>query len=288
MTTVTGQNAFSNSNLKKLFESFGATPDGTGFETLTSYLCPVRYQNLPAILKVVIHPDEKNSAALLEYYGGDGAVKLLARKENAFIMERAEGDRDLVSLVQSGHDDEATGILCGVIARLHEPKPHPPAAKLPSLRERFNSLFRTNGVTGLFQQARHHADRLLKDESDITVLHGDIHHENILFDRHRGWLAVDPKGILGERTYEYANTLCNPEKLPHIVEQSSRFAAQAKTIAKRAGLPLNRLIGYAFCHAALMAAWSFEDTQSEDTVWYKHGMRMAEIIKPFLNTEIPS
>jgi aminoglycoside/hydroxyurea antibiotic resistance kinase len=42
------------------------------------------------------------------------------------------------------------------------------------------------------------------------VLHGDLHHGNVLDFGLRGWLAIDPKGLLGERGFDFANIFTNP------------------------------------------------------------------------------
>jgi len=41
------------------------------------------------------------------------------------------------------------------------------------------------------------------------LLHGDLHHENILLDAGRGWLAIDPKGVIGPRPLECGRFLHN-------------------------------------------------------------------------------
>jgi streptomycin 6-kinase len=43
------------------------------------------------------------------------------------------------------------------------------------------------------------ARELLAKPSEVVVLHGDIHRGNVLDFGPRGWLASDPKGLVGER-----------------------------------------------------------------------------------------
>jgi streptomycin 6-kinase len=52
---------------------------------------------------------------------------------------------------------------------------------------------------------------LLASQREVAVLHGDIHHGNILDFAERGWLAIDPKGHAGDRAFDYANLFCNPD-----------------------------------------------------------------------------
>ena len=42
-----------------------------------------------------------------------------------------------------------------------------------------------------------------------TLVHGDLHHHNVLRSK-RGWLAIDPKPMLGEPEYDVASFLWNP------------------------------------------------------------------------------
>ena len=69
----------------------------------------------------------------------------------------------------------------------------------------------------------------------------------------RGWLVIDPKGLLGERTYEYATTLCNPDAAMAL--SPGRLARQAGVIAEAARLDRDRLLRWTFAHASISAAW---------------------------------
>ena len=53
------------------------------------------------------------------------------------------------------------------------------------------------------------ASEPLAAQRDVVPLHGDIHHRNIRQSA-RGWLAFDANGLVGERAYDCANTLCYP------------------------------------------------------------------------------
>ena len=101
------------------------------------------------------------------------------------------------------------------------------------------------------------ASELLASPRQPVVLHGDIHHENILDFGAAGWLAIDPWGFEGERTYDYANILKNPTR--ELMLSPSRFRAQVGVISQAADLDPARLIRWGFAHAGLAAAWSLED-----------------------------
>jgi streptomycin 6-kinase len=95
---------------------------------------------------------------------------------------------------------------------------------------------------------------LLASPRETVVLHGDIHHGNVLQFGPRGWLAIDPKGLWGERGFEYANLFCNPDA--ETATAPGRLARQASGVAAAAGLERARLLRWVLAYAGLSAAWS--------------------------------
>jgi streptomycin 6-kinase len=247
---------------RKVFTAWDLTPDGASFSTLTSFLYPVRWRGRAAILKIVTGPDERNGPAALTWFGGKGAVEVLARDGDAVLMARAEGVDELVDMVARGADDVATRIICGVVRQLHAPRAIAPPEGLTPLTRRFRALFRTadgSGTDEHYGAAARVARRLLADPRDCVVLHGDIHHENILRDSRGGWAAIDPKGLIGESTFDYANTLENPIQNKEAVLAPGRLRRQAEIIVEETGIPLHRLLEFTFAFAALSECWGVED-----------------------------
>jgi len=106
------------------------------------------------------------------------------------------------------------------------------------------------------------ATSLLAGERDIVVLHGDVHHSNILDFGARGWLAIDPKGLLGERYFDYANMFCNPD--PMIATMPGRLAHQSRVVAEAAQIERSRLLAWIVAWAGLSAAFAIDDSQPPD------------------------
>ena len=94
---------------------------------------------------------------------------------------------------------------------------------------------------------------------DIVALHGDIHYDNILDSGHRGWLAIDPKGVIGERGFDYANLFCNPTI--EVATSPTRLPRAIPMVATRAGLEPQRLLRWIIAWSGLMAAWMLEDAE---------------------------
>lgn len=234
--------------------------------TATSHVYTVTYAGETAVLKLLTPlgaADEAGGALALRYFTGQGAVRLLRADAGAHLLEYA-GDENLFALAARGDDDEATRIIADVLRALHAPRENAPPAGLTPLRVWFRALFHRAeaeahvGEQSLFVRAARLADSLLAQPRDERVLHGDIHHYNIHHSA-RGWLAFDPKGLYGERTYDAANTLCNPNGLPQLVGDEARLLRSASLLAEGAGLERARVLAFIFAYAALSAAWSDED-----------------------------
>lgn len=240
-------------------------PDGEAFTTPVtgSWLLPVRLADRPAILKVASAPEEIAGGALMEWWGGEGAALVLARQGEALLLERAEGVRSLAEMAWAGRDAEATAIICDVVDVLHGPRGRAPPKTLVPLDIWFRALgpaARVHG--GVLAKADAAAQALLAEPRDVMPLHGDVHHGNILDFESRGWLAIDPKGVLGERGYDYANTVCNPDIATALAPgRLERYLAQ---VSVRASIEPRRLLMWILAYSGLSAAWSLGDGGSVD------------------------
>lgn len=217
-----------------------------------SRLLPVRAGAQAAMLKLAHSADERRGASVMAWWDGEGAAPVLAFQDEALLMLRATGG-PLAQQVLAGRDEAATTILCQVVARLHAPRDQPPPAA-PPLAELFSALTQSDDPT--LARARRVASGLLETPRDPVLLHGDIHHANVLDFGARGWLAIDPWGLMGERAYDYANILPNPD-LASVTPD--RFAARLAQIARAADLEPARLRAWAHAHAGLSAAWHAQD-----------------------------
>ena len=127
-------------------------------------------------------------------------------------------------------DEEATHIAAEVMQKIWRPgsgdisrKEHAALldhqnTKFIRLSDWFDGLKRLramfNGGTGPFNEKLvERVERSVKDffvENHKPVLmHGDFHHFNILSSE-RGWLMIDPKGVIGPAGYEVGPLLINP------------------------------------------------------------------------------
>jgi streptomycin 6-kinase len=115
---------------------------------------------------------------------------------------------------------------------------------------------------GFFARSGAVANGLLAAPRDVTVLHGDIHHGNILDFGPRGWLAIDPKALIGERGFDFANLFCNPDMAisdPPIASRPDVFARRLQIVSAEAKIDRARLLRWIIAHAGLSAAWLITD-----------------------------
>lgn len=238
---------------------WGLTPDGPAFTTASgSQLLPVLWRGEPAILKIAGHEEERRGGALMEWYAGAGAARVLARENDALLLERLIGKRSLSDMARRGQDDDATRILCRTAMALHAQRRQVAPTGLIPLEIWFRALERVaSRHGGTFAICAGVARSLLADQRESVVLHGDVHHDNVLDGEARGWLAVDPKGLVGERGFEYANLFRNPDLAT--VLAPGRMQRRIQIVAQEAGLDGRRLLDWVIAYAGLGAAWSLED-----------------------------
>lgn len=236
---------------------WGLTADGAPIVTPASDLLPVRRGAVPAMLKVAHEEEERWGWLVLEWWDGEGAVRVLAREGEAVLLERATGPRSLVAMAAEGEDEEATRIICAAAAVLHRRGKAPPP-DLVRLAAWFGPLTGRADRPGVLGEAARIARKLLADPREVVVLHGDLHHGNILDGAARGWLAIDPKRLIGERGFDFANLMRNPFELG-IATAPARFRAQAEIIADSAGIERTRLLEWTLTFAGLSAVWILDD-----------------------------
>lgn len=235
------------------------TVGGPSIHTPSSDLLPVQHGQKAAMLKIACGDEERRGNALMVWWAGRGAARVYEHDGAALLMERLEVRPSLNEMVAVGQDDEATRILCQTAADLLRAQPWP---ELPTLRRWFRSLEAVAPSTGgILFTALETARELLDSPQDVGVLHGDIHHANLLSTLEGEWRFIDPKGLIGECGFDYANILCNPSL--DTATAPGRLERQAQIISDTANLEYTRLLRWALAYAGLSAAWHLEDGNDE-------------------------
>ncbi len=253
-------------------------------QTRTGQVYTVRHGGETVILKLLspLGTEEQRGALALRYFDGHGAVRLLRHDHDAQLLEYASGE-PLVRLVERGEDEQATRIIAWVIAQLHGVAQDAPYDGLVPLERWFGALFakaatdRQVGTETMFVRAAALAEELLADARDVRVLHGDLQHYNI-HQSPRGWLAFDPKGLVGERTYDCANALCNPGR-PEVVHNERRLLTHAALLTELLAVDRWRVLAFTYAWACLNATRWLPLGGNDIVRWF---LRVAEILEPHL------
>lgn len=236
--------------------------DGEPIVTPAAHLLPVLRKGQPAMLKLSTNPDQQRGAALMEWWSGDGAAQVFARTDTALLMERAIGAGSLGDMARGGKDDEACRILCATAHRLHRRRPDG-SPKLVPLSVWFSELGPAAAKHGgILVRSFEAAQMLLADPRQQVILHGDLHHDNVLDFGHRGWLAIDPHGLVGERGFDFANIFTNPDlsdPSQPVATQPGRFHQRLGVVAEATNIERRRLLQWVLAWTGLSAAWFLGD-----------------------------
>ena len=234
-----------------------------------NYVAPAtRADGTAGVFKVSRHLDDTRSEiAALRLWDGDGAAWLLEADPDvgAMLIERLDPGTMLVEVSESD-DEAATLIAAGVLRQLWRPVPEsndlcPLEHWCAAYDRNREALSRGAGgfPTALFQRADALRRDLLASTDAAMVLHGDMHHYNVLHARRAPWLAIDPKGLAGDRCFDVCQFFRNPHDVPTSVNRRrlDLFCAEL-------GLDRERTKAWCLVHAVLDACWDFEDGNSWD------------------------
>jgi streptomycin 6-kinase len=199
-----------------------------------------------AVLKVNF-PDEESEhdAHALDRWDGVGAARLLDRDDElrALLVERLRPGTQLWALP----DDEATELAAGVLEQLWV-RAGEPFRRLEDVAEQWAEQLPASSM-----------DRTLVDEAvsflrdagptqhESVLMHQDFHGGNVLLSQ-RGWLAIDPKPLVGEREFDVASLI--RDRRPTTKAAMER---RLDYLVDRLSLDRERTRGWAIAHAL---AWN--------------------------------
>lgn len=259
-------------------EGWGLTPDGAAIATHSSRLLPVRRPDgTLAMLKCPQEEFEKLGRLLMRWWDGVGAARVLEADETTgtLLLEKLSPTPSLLDMAHGKpeQDDAAIRILCAAAAPLHASRSTPLPADLVPLETWFGELWpmaaQHGGVLGMAADTARH---LLNTAEPPGALHGDLHHSNVMMSA-RGWLAIDPKPLMGESGFDFGNILCNPD-VALDSDPKRRMQRQFDVICAATGRAPHRLRQWIVAYAGLSAAWSVAEDDWETA---KHPLLMAEI-----------
>ncbi len=238
------------------------------FENLSyNFVAPCKFSDdKEVVLKIALplnNPEIFNEAKYLQIQNGKGAVKVLNFDKNsrAILLEKLSPGKHLKEIFDR-NESQTIEIAIGLIKKL-QCKP-PANSEFILLENWFENFFNRAENTKFpedYLKPTKEIFSAFNNSSQKFLLHGDLHHENILSAEREPFLVIDPKGLIGEIGYEIAVFLNNhlwwlytennyKEKLDYAVKRFSRAFDISQTDLKK----------WAFAQIVLSAWWTFEDS----------------------------
>ena len=230
------------------------------FETETSVISSVTRDGQSLILKTLKSVgDEWNAGQVLDAFDGKAVVRVFEYTGGAMLLERL---RPGTSLSEIKDDREATEILVGVMKKM---SPREAPAGFATVADwgkgfaRYLDSADEQIPRKLVASAEQVFGDLCASQKNVRLLHGDFQHYNLLFDADRGWVAIDPKGVLGELEYEIGAALRNPVERPEQFLSTEVVERRLQQTTSELSLSYERTLAWGFAQAVLSAIWLVED-----------------------------
>ena len=219
----------------------------------------------PALLKVSVEPSMVGlEAKALAHFGNEMCPALFAVDEEleAILMERIEVLEDLSAWYPNPQKE--VDVWLPFYRKVAEnpviPDGFPTLAKYAEIFDRILAEPLREDVIPILEFARDSQEALMGPVAENRLLHGDMHHFNLLRDTGGGWRLIDPHGVVGNPYYELGAFLRNPwgpcYREPGVMQ---RMSARVAILAERIGIDATKVALYGFYGAAFSVAWSLEE-----------------------------
>jgi len=216
------------------------------------------------VLKVIrkIAGEEWRCGEILSAFAGHGMIQPLEHTDGAVLLPRLQPGHDLSSLSLDGRDNEATEVIAASIQQMSGAVPAAGVRSIEQLLPDF-ARFRDGGAglisMGIIERAEAHFGDLCATQQHARLLHGDLHHYNILFDNDCGWVVIDPWGASGEVEYEVGAALRNPIDAPQLLQDPAVIERRLRIYEERLKFNADRALRWAFATAVLGVLWPVEE-----------------------------
>ena len=223
---------------------------------------------IPAVIKT--EPDRGTEDEFLTgldalvLYGGRGMVRVLevAREDRIVLMERVVPGETL----WDAPIDRALGAVASVMSKLRGAPPK--QNSFPDVRAYHRAwpnhvrLYRGPGPidADLFDIGERLFIELCDSAAEPVVLHGDLHYGNVLSSDREEWLAIDPKGVIGEPCYEVGDLFRNRvDELYGSADAIRAMRRRVEAVAHVTGFDPERIRAWALAQAVLSEIWTADD-----------------------------
>ena len=240
--------------LKGICKEWGLTREGEPTNLSYNYVAYVRDAcNCSLVLKVGIPGDDfSNEIQATKAFQGAGFVKLVQCDEEvgSILLERLKPGKMLKEVGREAQLD----IYLEVWNQLNRQ----PSQEVPHIHKWFQALLNSSANDLNSQEqiptALRYKKEIEQSSAGDVLLHGDLHHQNILFDEERGWLVIDPKGVQGDAYFDYVSFLFN-----ELNGDLELLESRVKQLAAKQALDEQRLRKAAVALLTVQVLWAVED-----------------------------
>jgi streptomycin 6-kinase len=255
---------------------------GEPFELSYNYVVRARRADgMDVVLKLSPHGDDfRRELIATRHYDGHGMARLLegdADRGIALLERLLPG----TMLLDSGDDDERQTEIAADVMRelLREP---PANHGLPTPQDWFVAFEKHRAEHGgagplpqrIFEQGEATYRDLLASTERVALLHGDLHHYNILSAQRSPWLAIDPQGLVGDPVFEVGAFFGNPFDVLDRPGPARLLERRTHILSERLGFDRERVIAWGLAYQTLSAVWSAENG---GTNWHR-AIGVAELL----------
>jgi streptomycin 6-kinase len=229
----------------------------------------------PVVLKIgVPHPELFTEMEALRLYRGRRAVDLIDADTTlgAILTRRLE---PATMLWQLGDNEQETRIAAEIMREL--PLPVPDAHHLPTFESWVERAFRFTRTEwdpevrmprDLLDRAEEALREIQRGSPGDVVLHGDLHHENMLLDATKGWTAIDPKGVIGPHCLEVGRFLQNQLPPGPPVRRKEVVIERLAILAEALESPRETLAASGLVDCVLSHCWTLEEANGVEPRWH--------------------
>ena len=260
--------------LADVLDDWGLTVAGPASTGYCSVVLPVRRDGTLLALKVGWpHVEARDEALALRLWDGQGAVRLVAADphRSALLLEPLDSARTLQEL----DVDTACEVTGDLLGRLHVPAP-PQVGRLSAYVRRHAAAVVGAGSVLPRRMAERTAgllEDLLSDPAcDATLLHGDLHNENVLHslpgaDRPQ-WLAIDPHAVAGHPGFEIQPLLRNRrDELGTGSAFRYLVRRRVEVTCDAAGIDEDEALAWSYVHTAINAGWAAQGGDADEVTF---------------------
>lgn len=219
------------------------------------------------VLKIGIERDLlRREAAVLTFFKNHGAVDLIDSCDGALLLKKCTPGYSLMDFFPRD-EQKSVEIAADVIKNLHSAsEKQNNFREFVSLDVILKDLDQSSNINeDYLNKAKTFAEFLQKTSREKVAMHGDLHHDNVIYDGPKNhWKVIDPFGVVGDPTYEFASFMINPiDKIWKRPDAVSLVDERICMFSQITNIDPLRLKQWSFVKAVLCLIWTAK-TENQD------------------------